>query len=481
VLASLGAAALLIGGVVAPGSSATPAVADDQPDSRPNIVFITTDDMRVEDLRVMPNVQRLLIDRGTYFTNSYAPFPLCCPTRASWLTGQYNHNNGVMGNASAGHPEGGFAALDASNTVATWLQDAGYQTAFVGKFLNHYGLVKPVTVPPGWAEWHAALGANNYYSTALRENHTGTLVTTRYDGQYQVGLYGSIARDIMNARLPGEAPLFLWVSQFAPHSGGPVEPDDPRIANPAVPDRYRDLYAGTPLPKDPSYNEEDVSDKPAQVRSLGLIKPAMEAQLTESNQQRWESLRAVDDSVQNIVRTLRDNGELANTILVFSSDNGYMFGEHRIHAGKTVAYEPSARVPLVIRGPGFPAGESRRAAVATIDLAPTFADAAGTTPGLTVDGRSLLPLADSPSTWPDRTLVLEAGPTVVGGDDIYHGIRTPQYKYIRHSTGEVEFYDLDNDPNEMQSLTDDPEYDVVQELLGAELRRLEDCSGRECR
>src|SRR5215213_706392 len=164
----LGATALVSAGVPI-GSTSAPAAAASAAaevvDTRPNIVMITADDMRADDLRVMPNTRRLLAAQGTSFTRSYAPFSLCCPARASWMTGQYSHNNGVMGNASSDFPLGGFAGLDSSSTVATWLKDAGYQTAFVGKYLNKYGLVKPVVVPPGWDEWHAGLGDNNYFST----------------------------------------------------------------------------------------------------------------------------------------------------------------------------------------------------------------------------------------------------------------------------------------------------------------------------
>jgi arylsulfatase A-like enzyme len=469
------------GQVASAGSQPPGAAAAAAAGARPNIVFITTDDMRVRDLQVMPNVRRLLTDQGMTFSASYAPFPLCCPARAAWVTGQYNHNNGVMGNQSPAHPGPAYSALDASNTVATWLRGAGYQTAFVGKYLNGYGLQKPVVVPPGWVEWHASVGGGNYFYTRLRENTGGVLATRTYDGPYQVDLYGDIATSIINRRVPAAAPLFLWVSQYAPHVGAPTEADDPAIATPAVPQRWKNFYASTPLPKDPNFNEADVSDKPAYVRNKRLLSATMQAQLKESNAQRWESLRAVDESVADIMNALQASGELANSVIVFTSDNGWMMGEHRIHAGKTVPYEESSRVPLVIRGPGFAANTSRPQPVANIDLAPTFADLADTTPGLAVDGRSLLLLATEPAAWPARTLVLEAGPKTIGGPDSYHGIRTPRYKYVRHSTGEVEFYDLIADPHEMTSLTNVPAHDSTQAQLESLLSKMENCAGATCR
>jgi len=235
-----------------------------------------------------------------------------------------------------------------------------------------------------------------------------------------------------------------------------------------------------PLPKGPAYNEADVTDKPAYVRNRPPISPATEAGLTESYQQRLESLRAVDDSVGHIVNALIAQQELNKTVIVFTSDNGYMFGEHRIHAGKTVPYEPSARVPLVIRGPGFPAGTSFSKRVANIDIAPTFADLANTAPGLDVDGRSLLPLVDDPASWPPRSLVMEAGPTTTDGPDLYHGVLSGRFKYLEHYTGEVEFYDLVSDPHELSSLTAVPAYDEEQARLAAVLGRLENCAGAAC-
>jgi len=277
--------------------------------------------------------------------------------------------------------------------------------------------------------------------------------------------------------------LFLWVSHFAPHAATlPTEPDDPRFSSPVLPPRYKDLYANTPVPADPSYNEADVTDKPAYVRNRARFSADVQADIQELNAQRWESLKAVDDSVRNIVNTLIATGELSNTVIVFSSDNGYMIGEHRLPAGKIVHFDPSSRVPLIIRGPGFPAGTVRSQLVANIDLAPTVADLANIAPKRVVDGRSLLPLVSSPRTWPGRNLALEAGPTTIDGPDLYHGVRTPRWKYIRHSTGEHELYDMVADPHELTGLANDPAYDVTEASLDRMTTRLATCKGEpNCR
>ena len=443
-------------------------------DRRPNIVVITADDMRVSDLEAMPHVRALLKEKGTTFARSYASFPLCCPSRATFLTGQYAHNHAVLDNEP---PLGGYAAFDPASTAATWLDDAGYQTAFVGKFLNGYGSVRPVAVPPGWDDWHASVDGGHYFRSTLFENGTPNL----YDGRYVTDLWADIATQVIDRRVPRWAPLFLWASFFAPHVGAPRESDDPAINTPAVAPRHHDAFAGRSLPRPPSFNEADVSDKPSHVRDRIPLTADLQAQMRESYQQRLESLLALDEGVRRLVRALRRNGELANTVVLFTSDNGWMMGEHRIHAGKTVVYEPSTRVPLLVRGPGFPVA-TRHQLVANIDLAPTFADLADTRPGLTVDGRSLLPLARRSAAGLGRRIVLEAGPRDGSGPMFYTAVRTPSWLYVEYpGSGERELYDMDRDPHQLVNRAADPAYADVRARLAERLATLRDCAGSTCR
>jgi len=446
------------------------------PDPRPNIVAITADDMRVSDLEAMPRLRSLLKQRGTTFARSYATFPLCCPSRASFLTGQYAHNHGVLGNSP---PLGGYAGFDASSTAATWLDRAGYQTAFVGKFLNGYGTVRPVSVPPGWDDWHASVDGGHYFETNLFENG----VREEHHGPYQTDLYGRIASDVIATRVPRRAPLFLWASFFAPHVGAPRERDDPGIATPAVAPRHHDDFAGRPLrTSSPAFDEADVSDKPRYVRQRSPLTADLRAQMRESYQQRLESLLALDAAVGRIVRTLRRTGELSSTVVLFTSDNGWMMGEHRIHAGKTVVYEPSTRVPLIVRGPGFPAGLTRHQLVGNIDLAPTFADLANTRPRVRVDGISLLPLARRASAAAGRRLVLEAGPRTRTGPMFYTAVRTPRWLYVEYGeTGERELYDMRRDPHQLVNRAAGSAYAQERQRLARRLAELRDCAGRGCR
>ncbi len=440
--------------------------AAEQVDPRPNIILISADDMRADDIWVMDNLRNLLTEQGTTFANSYSPFPLCCPARASIVTGQYAHNHGVLDNNA---PLGGYQALDSSSTLATWLQDAGYLTSLVGKYLNRYG-EKPVSVPPGWEDWHAEVGGGDYFDTRLYENGVGN----QYTGQYKTDLHADVASEAITRNAAGDAPFFLWASFYAPHTGDPIEPDDPinvygsNVNTPAVAPRHRDAFADLPLPQDPSFNEADVSDKPAAISNKPLLTETTQQVLTELNQQRLESLLALDEAIAQMMTALTATGELDNTIIVFTSDNGYMLGEHRIHAGKTVPYEASARVPLIIRGPGIPAGQTREQLVATVDLAPTFLDAANAQAGLAVDGLSVLPLAADPANRPQRALVVEAGPDIAGGPWYYRGVRTDRWLYLEYEeTGELELYDMVNDPYQLQSLHSDPAYDAQRAELAA--------------
>lgn len=454
-----------IAGPVTPvGAAAAP------PDPRPNILLITADDMTVDEMFVMDNVNELITSAGTTFQNSFATFPLCCPTQAVIQTGQYNHNNGVLGNGGDRWPLGGYRALDVDNTLPVWLNAAGYQTAFVGKPMVGYNAEDPLVVPPGWDDWHAVV-AGDYSKSTMFENG----VRNRYV-DYQTDLWTDIAVDVLQERVPGDEPLFLWMSYKGPHNAGPVESDDPiRGTTPARAERHKGVFANEPLPMDPSFDEADVSDKPSEVTDRTRLDQTDLDYLTTLHRQRLEALLAVDEGVAALIATLAETGELANTLIVFTSDNGFMLGQHRFGGGKGVAYEPSIRVPLVMSGPGVRPAATRRDQVALIDLAPTFVAAAQATAGLTMDGVSLL---GRPT---NRVLVLEAGARDLDGPTYWWtGLRTTRYKYVEWGTGEVELYDLARDPYELQSRHADPAYARILTQAAAALERLHDCAGLEC-
>lgn len=449
---------------------------------RPNIIMITSDDQRADDMTVMRRTQELLGDAGTTFARAYAPFPLCCPSRASMLTGQYAHNHGVLGNGGSGNDGiGGYEDFDGSSTLATWLQDAGYSTTFIGKYLNRFGTVRPVEVPPGWDDFRGSISGGNYVQTTLFENGD----TQVYDDVNQTDLYADISSELIAERAADDEPFFLWASFFAPHNGRPSEDDDPTagIGTPSVAPRHQNAFDDEPLPDDPSFNEDDVSDKPPVVSSQPPLSDQLVRDITELHQQRLESLLALDEGIEHMLTALEAAGELDETVVLFTSDNGYMLGEHRIHAGKTVMYEPSARVPLLVRGPGFPAGATRQQPVAVIDLAPTFVELAEATAGLTMDGVSLLPPAADPVAGADRVLVIEAGPEKVGQEWNYRGVRNGRYVYVEYGeTGETELYDMAEDPYQEANLTFEPDASarrVIAEMADL-LEALRDCAGEAC-
>jgi N-acetylglucosamine-6-sulfatase len=471
--------ALLLGAALAAalllGTRSERAASAVQP-PRPNVLLIETDDQTVESLRVMTNVQRLLAAQGTTFDNSFASFSLCCPSRATTLTGQYAHNHGVLGNAP---PEGGYYRLDSTNTLPVWLQRAGYYTAHIGKYLNGYGTRDPREVPPGWSEWHGSIDPSTYRFYRYTLNEGGTPRTFGTDAaSYQTDVSREKALELLRRRVPRSQPFFLWLAFLAPHSGGPREPDDPRgQATPAPAPRHQNRFSSEPLPSPPSLNEADVSDKPLLIRRRPPLSPQRLAQIRENYQQRLESLLAIDEAVGGLVAELERLGELDGTVIIFTADNGFFHGEHRVPAGKVLLYEPSIRIPLIVRGLGFPAGAHVRDQVANVDVAPTIVDLARAAPGRRIDGRSLVPLLRDPNVSWGRDVLIERGP----GPDTFAAIHTRRYVYAEHGSGERELYDLVRDPHQLQSLHADPSHAAIASELARRLIQLRACAGDACR
>ncbi|MBA2390191.1 MAG: sulfatase [Geodermatophilaceae bacterium] len=446
----------------------------------PNVVVVLIDDARMDDVDTMPLTRSLIGDAGATFENSYAPFPLCCPSRATLLTGQYAHNHGVLDNVA---PLGGFAAFDDSQTLATWL-DEDYATGYVGKYLNEYQPAR--YVPPGWDTWKAALAPIHYLDTDVSVN--GKIRS--FEGQYRTNVMANMAVQFIRTETadPSE-PFFLFTSFDAPHSGRPVEPDDPNkiydtqeFPTPGVLGKYRDRFDDLPLDVGPAFNEADVSDKPVQ---LAPLEPWEIDALTEVNQQRREALLSVDDAVRRMVDELARAGELDNTYLIFTSDNGYMLGEHRFRTGKNLPYEPSVAVPLLIRGPGIAPGTVVPQTVGGHDVAPTvlgMTGLSGASGDFVIDGLDLLPLIDDPALHARRPVVLEVGPnpTAPEGPYRFHAIRTPEWKYVERSTGRTELYDVAGDPYELENLSRAPEYDQIRADLAVLLKEYRFCAGSDC-
>ncbi len=371
-----------------------------EPTHQPNIVVIMADDLDSGSLYAalsegyMPNLQDSIVDTGTEFTESFVTFPLCCPSRATYLTGLYAHNHDILWNTP---PAGGFESFDDSSTIATWMQSGGYRTAHVGKYLNGYE--DAAYVPPGWDEWYSLVDNSTYCMYNYTISNNG--VPENYGDQesdYQTDvLAGYVEQFIANSELSNdEQPMFLTVMPLAPHLETTCNFTGIRPAP------RHDGTVNLPLPMPPSLNEEDMSDKPVWMRSQA---PRNTAYLGNLYNDRIASLRAVDDLIGRLIVALENAGELPNTVLIFTSDNGYFVGEHR-QLSKILLYEEAIRVPLFVNFPQQSAPAEINKIALNNDLAPTIAELAGVAPPNEVDGRSLLPLFESTEVpWRNQFLI----------------------------------------------------------------------------
>jgi arylsulfatase A-like enzyme len=421
--------------------------------SLPNIVLILTDDQRADTLRFMPNVQRLLVDQGIRFSNGYVVNPLCCPSRSSILTGAYSHTTGVYTNDPDMH--GGFPAFRDGSTIATWLQAAGYRTSLFGKYLNGYGVT--TYVPPGWDDWFSTFKDGGYYDYAAVAD--GDAMRFGHDpADYGTTVLRDRAVSFIRSTEPSQ-PLFMYFAPHAPHE-------------PAIPERRdRDAFVSESPRRTISYDERDVSDKPDHVRKLGRIDAETRRDIDEFRLSQIQTLQSVDRSVAVLIDTLEDTGRLENTMIVFTSDNGMFWGEHRLR-GKSQVYEEAIGVPFVVRYDTLIENSRTDESLAlNIDLAPTFAELAGVSaPG--AEGRSLLPRLRSPSaSWRDAFLVEHMAKGSYGAPT-FCAIHTDRYVLVRYATGEEELYDLVRDPQQMENVATSPRYVEERQSLRTGLRRL---------
>jgi arylsulfatase A-like enzyme len=471
----------------------------DDPAAGPNVVVLMTDDQTVRDMAPLSRTRRLIGGAGVTFTRSYVSYPVCCPSRATFLTGQYAHNNGV--HCLYAWCGGGYGRLNQREYLPVWLERAGYATAHIGKFLNGYGRERPPDIPRGWTEWYGLVDHSTYrmwgytmYENGRRRTYGRTLrETPRY---YQTDVLRERAVGFIRRRAPDDAPFFLSVAFLAPHhESGYTQRLTGQLVRAAP--RHQGRFANAALRKPPNFNERDVSDKPWFIgRWNRPLTRRREAAITIRMRERWESLLAVDEAVAAIVGELRRSGELDETYVIFTSDNGYMQGEHRVPLGKMLPYDPSTRVPLLIRGPLVQSGGRTRALVGNIDLAPTILDATPATAPDALDGRSILPFARNVRRRSLRPLLHETvGNGARGRANTREGkarneqprvpawraVRTTRWLYVDYKGGHRELYDLKRDPAQMNSLAGDPRRRVRLRTLRRILSDLTRCAGSECR
>jgi N-acetylglucosamine-6-sulfatase len=450
---------------------------------RHNVVLIVTDDEDLGAHAFMPKTKALIEDQGATFANYFISYPWCCPSRASILRGQYAHNTNVIGNEP---PWGGYETFHGlgleQSTLATWLQAAGYRTAMIGKYLNRYE-PQHDGVPAGWDEWHVGGNAHASYDYVLNENGQAVRYGSRPE-DYLNDVLTRKATGMIRDSAAADVPFFLYVLPYNPHS--------PSVAAP----RHDGMFASAKLPRPPSFDEADVSDKPAFIRNLPPLSQKQIDYLEYEYRRRIASLQAIDDMVESIVATLRDTSQLDDTYVIYSSDNGFHMGQHRLIAGKDTPYDVDIRVPMVMRGPGVPAGGRIDAMVGNIDLAPTIAAITGAETPDFVDGRSFLPLLQDPEQpWREAFLIerrkleeqlvrqsKDSGltPEELDQTAVFNGMRTPDSVYVEYGTGERELYDLLADPFQLDNMIRDADPAFVA-LMAERLTALASCAADACR
>jgi len=450
--------------------------------AQPNIVFILADDMRKDELKYMPQTQSMLKNKGMTFDNAFVSHALCCPSRATIMRGQYAHNTGVWSNTStdsSSSTSGGLQAYKANggetDNIATRLDAAGYRTGLFGKYLNgYYGS----TIPAGWDRWFggAPIEGAEYYNYDV--NDSGTI---RHFGskssEYLTDVLSRKTNTFINNSASLGQPFFAYVAPTAPH--------DP--ATPAP--RYVNTYDGkVKAPRPPSFNEADVSDKPPWIRQLPRFSSSQIARIDKHQEERAETLRALDDLVAGVVSSLNSAGVMDNTYIFFTSDNGYHEGEHRITYGKWRPYEESINMPLLVRGPGVRENSFTYKMALNTDYTPTFTDlACAPDPALcdtqswtyVPDGRSLVPvLKENATTWRNAVLLEAPANTSSPYRPAYRGIRTvntgttTKGVYIEYDGGARELYDLNAD---LYELTNKYNGAAPPTTLVSRLRALNDC------
>jgi N-acetylglucosamine-6-sulfatase len=452
------------------------------PAGAPNVLLVIVDDQADNSFkpRFEPHTFRWLVHDGSRFANGLAAPPLCCPDRAGVLTGDYPHGSGVFWDAP------GYARLDdPTDTLPVWLHRAGYRTGEVGKLMNGYDDVAGLKAAPGFDSWFDLLGSRRYYHYQVSDQ--GQLRTYgRAPSDYSTDVFARQAKRFIRDSSSGSRPFFLWLGFDAPHTAHAADVQGCR-GNDPIPKSFKDVkrFQHVKLPHPTSFNEYDVSDKPDNISGL----PPITHRVLKNVRRRYHCTLAadleVDRAMGHLREELRRDGELGRTIVFYYSDNGYLFGEHRITRGKALPYEPALQVPYAVSVPPRYRPHSQRRVqnqlVDNEDIPATILDYAGDPPSCataldcrTLDGRSIRPLLGGTGGWPhDRGILSE----ISGGAKHWRAVRTPRYMYARYEGGGRELYNLRNDPEELHNLASEASASPVERELANRLRSLRHCSG----
>jgi len=449
---------------------------------RPNILYVLTDDLSWNLVKYMPHVREMM-KKGTTFSNFFATDSLCCPSRSSILTGEFPHNTGVYDNKG---DDGGYGAFkahgDERKCYGPRLQQAGYRTGFMGKYLNEYdpadkqGTSKPF-VPRGWDEWDVA--GNGYPEYNYKINENGRVERKGHKPEdYLTDVISRRATEFINKSAKSKKPFMLETATFAPHGPSTPAPQD------------RKKFPGLKAPRNSAFDKatEHAPEWQKQIRPLTAKD---KQQIDDKFAKRVRSVQAVDRMIGHLENVLKDAGQADNTYLMFGSDNGFHMGEHQLRPGKMTAYDTDINVPLTVTGPGVRSGKRVPELAQNTDMNPTFQELAGLKPSSTVDGSSLAGLMHgrSPADWRKSVLVEHHHETDRKGDPdrqkqnagdppTYNAIRTANELYVEYSDGEREYYTPDSDPHETDNKIGSLSADR-RAALHEKLRALHHCTGEE--
>lgn len=450
--------------------------------ARPNIVWVLTDDLSSDLVNYMPHVKAMQ-KSGLSFSNYTVTDSLCCPSRSSIFTGKFPHNTGVFTNMP---PDGGFETFhekgNEDTTFATALQQQGYRTAMMGKYLNGYEPDMTVNgkdnyVPPGWNEWDVAGNGYKEYDYTLNQN--GKTVDYGHDpDDYLTDVVSKRGQEFIENSVKEKKPFVLDISTFAPHGPATPAPED------------QDTFSDLPLPKPPAFDKTP-TDAPQWLKDKKTFTPQQVTKITKTYRKRVRAVQAVDRMIGDLQEKLRKAGVYDNTVFAFASDNGFHMGQYRLMPGKQTAFDTDVNVPLVVTGPGVEQGATTKAVASNIDICPTFTELGGGKPAPETDGRSLVPLlhGETPEDWPQTALVEHHGPNTSprdpdkpgkgsGNPPSYEALRTDRYTYVEYKNGAHEYYDRGEDPDMLHNTYARLPADTKTQLA-ATLRKLQGCEGSE--
>jgi N-acetylglucosamine-6-sulfatase len=425
--------------------------------AKPNVLLVLIDDAHPSMVNRLPAVRELLVQQGTTYQNAVSNYPLCCPGRVALLRGQYAHNHRIADNDDTKFFEYGYQR----SNLPTWLNDVGYRTALFGKYLNNYA---GKDIPPGWDRWYAWNGPLMGWSSVNDQGRTFALDSSKADALVS----DNALRFLSNT--PEDQPFFAWAGFGTPH--------EPFYYDFSTKERF----TGVSVPRSPAFNEADVSDKPPYVKNLSPLSRAQQDSLDANYRAGLRGLLQVDAFLTKAIATLRERGMLENTYIIFYSDNGNHFGEHRLPYGKQTPYETDINFPFIVRGPGVPRGTTSHSLVANHDFAPTVAALGGASVPTFVDGRSFRPLLTNPrsTAWPRKRVLVEkflaSGPL----NPAWNAIRYKTSVYVEYETNGREYYNLASDPHQLNNRpflapTNAPTLLAdLKACRGAECRRLEE-------